>query len=98
MRRFSQTYGYPRIHAELAAANVRISKKRAARTMKEIGIQGVSRKGKRRASNKQQQHRLRRTWLRETLWQIGLTRYGLRISPIYRHGRDGCFVRCNRCF
>lgn len=43
-------YGAPRIHAELADAyGINVGKKRVARLMRELGIQGVSRRGKRRA-------------------------------------------------
>jgi putative transposase len=43
------TYGAPRIQAELADDHgVRISKKRVARLMKALGIEGVSRRRKRR--------------------------------------------------
>ena len=38
------TYGAPRIHAELAAQGVRISKKRVARLMRACGLAGVSRR------------------------------------------------------
>jgi putative transposase len=42
-------YGAPRIHAELRDAHgIYVGKKRVARLMKELGIQGVSRRGKRR--------------------------------------------------
>jgi putative transposase len=42
-------YGSPRIHAELADTyGIRIGRKRVARLMSEMGIQGVSRRGKRR--------------------------------------------------
>lgn len=44
-----ETYGAPRIHAELADDyGVRIGRKRVARLMKGLGIEGVSRRGKRR--------------------------------------------------
>jgi putative transposase len=43
-----ETYGAPRLHAELRARGVRVSKKRVARLMHEAGLQGVSRRGKRR--------------------------------------------------
>jgi putative transposase len=43
-------YGAPRIHAELALAHgERVSRKRVARLMAELGLEGVSRRGKRRA-------------------------------------------------
>ena len=38
------TYGMPRVHAELAAAGVRIGRKRVARLMRAVGVQGVSRR------------------------------------------------------
>jgi putative transposase len=44
-----QTYGVPRIHAELADDHgVRVGRKRVARLMRRLGIEGVSRRGKRR--------------------------------------------------
>ena len=42
--RSNGTYGAPRIHAELAAAGVRVGRKRVACLMKRAGIQGVSRR------------------------------------------------------
>ena len=38
------TYGVPRVHAELEAAGERLSRKRVARLMRELGIEGVSRR------------------------------------------------------
>jgi len=38
------TYGAPRIHAELAAEGTRVSRKRVARLMREVDLQGVSRR------------------------------------------------------
>jgi putative transposase len=44
-----QTYGAPRIHAELADDyGLRVGKKRVARLMRQLGVEGVSRRGKRR--------------------------------------------------
>jgi putative transposase len=42
--RSRQTYGAPRIHAELAAQGIRIGRKRVARLMRRAGLQGVSRR------------------------------------------------------
>ena len=39
-----KTYGAPRIHAALRAAGERVSRKRVARLMKALGIQGVTRR------------------------------------------------------
>jgi len=38
------TYGAPRIHAELAAQGIHIGRKRVARLMRTVGLQGVSRR------------------------------------------------------
>jgi len=44
---FLGTYGAPRIHAELAQAHgIRVGKKRVARLMKELRIEGVRRRKK----------------------------------------------------
>src|SRR5437870_3365575 len=44
-----ETYGVPRIHAELADDyGIRVGRKRVARLMRSLGIEGVSRRGKRR--------------------------------------------------
>ena len=39
-----ETYGCPRIHAELRAAGERVSRKHVARLMRDLGIQGVTRR------------------------------------------------------
>jgi putative transposase len=41
------TYGVPRIHAELAERGVRISRRRVARLLRELGLEGVSRRRRR---------------------------------------------------
>jgi putative transposase len=41
------TYGVPRIHAELRDQGIRISRRRAARLMRELGLEGVSRRRRR---------------------------------------------------
>ena len=43
-----QTYGAPRVHAELRARGARVGKKRVARLMRRLELEGVSRRGKRR--------------------------------------------------
>src|SRR5262245_46906450 len=40
------TYGMPRVHAELAADGVRVSRKRVARLMRTRGLEGISRRRK----------------------------------------------------
>lgn len=43
-KRSRGTYGVPRVHAELVEAGVRVSRKRIARLMRELGLAGVSRR------------------------------------------------------
>jgi putative transposase len=44
-----ETYGAPRVHAELREAyGIRVGRKRVARLMRELELEGVSRRGKRR--------------------------------------------------
>ncbi len=44
-----ETYGAPRVHAELRGAHeVRIGRKRVARLMRQLELEGISRRGKRR--------------------------------------------------
>jgi transposase InsO family protein len=38
------TYGVPRIHAELEAEGIRVSRKRAGRLMREAGLKGAHRR------------------------------------------------------
>lgn len=38
------TYGVPRMHAELEARGIRVSRKRIARLMRRLGLQGVTRR------------------------------------------------------
>jgi putative transposase len=46
-----RTYGAPRMHAELRDQGVRVSRKRVARLMRELGLEGVSRRrGKKRTT------------------------------------------------
>jgi putative transposase len=44
------TYGVPRVHAELAAQGVHTSRRRVARLMAEQGLEGVSRRKRRRST------------------------------------------------
>ena len=47
-----RTYGCPRIHAALSAEGVRVSRKRVARLMRELGIEGVTRRRFRKGTTK----------------------------------------------
>ena len=44
------TYGSPRVHAELIEAGTRVSAKRVARLMRSVGLEGVSRRKKRKTT------------------------------------------------
>ncbi len=44
------TYGTPRVHAELRAMGIRVSRRRIARLMSELGLEGVSRRNRRRST------------------------------------------------
>ncbi len=46
-RRSRETYGSPRVHAELGTLGIRCSRKRVARLMREAGLQGCMRGGRR---------------------------------------------------
>jgi putative transposase len=43
-----ETYGAPRVHLELRDQGMRVGRKRVARLMRQAGLQGVSRRGRRR--------------------------------------------------
>jgi len=51
------TYGAPRIYAELVEEGVRVSRKRIARLMREAGLEGVSRRRKKRTTIRDTQAR-----------------------------------------
>lgn len=46
-RRSSETYGYPRVHAELRALGVRCSRRRVARLIRKSGLRGACVAGRR---------------------------------------------------
>jgi putative transposase len=50
--RSRQTYGYPRVHAELRSLGVRCGRRRVARLMKVAGLRGCMRAKKRRTTRR----------------------------------------------
>jgi putative transposase len=51
-KRSRETYGYPRVHAELVALGVRCGRRRVARLMRKAGIRGCVRGKKRRTTRR----------------------------------------------
>jgi putative transposase len=51
-KRSRETYGYPRVHAELVALGVRCGRRRVARLMREAGIRGCVRGRKKRTTRR----------------------------------------------
>lgn len=51
-KRSRETYGYPRVHAELVALGVRCGRRRVARLMREAGIRGCVRGRKKRTTHR----------------------------------------------
>jgi putative transposase len=51
-RRSRETYGYPRVHAELCALGVRCGRRRVARLMRGAGLQGCMRNRKKRTTRR----------------------------------------------
>jgi putative transposase len=51
-QRSRETYGYPRVHAELRALGVRCSRKRVARLMQKAGLQGCIRGRRKRTTRR----------------------------------------------
>ena len=51
------TYGAPRIHAELQAEGIRVGRTRVARLMREMGIEGVSRRRRKRTTRRDEDAR-----------------------------------------
>ncbi len=94
------TYGAPRIHAELAAKDIRVGRKRVARLMRQAGVAGVSRrkfvtttvKGNRRQAPDPHLRR-GRLWSSATLPRTHLIGCGLPTLPIYRPGPASCISR-----
>ena len=64
-------YGVPRVHAELAAAGVRVSRKRVARLMREEGLAGASRRRGVRTTRADRGHRAAPDRVERRFWADG---------------------------
>ena len=56
-QRSRETYGVPRVHAELEALGERVSRKRVGRLMRELSLEGVSRRKGTRTTKRDQRAR-----------------------------------------
>jgi transposase-like protein len=89
--RSRETYGYPRVHAELRALGVLCGRRRVARLMRAVGLQGCVRGRKRRTTR----HDPRAAPAPDLLGRDFVAAQpkagsGWRTSPTYRHGRASC--------
>jgi len=86
--RSRQTYGYPRVHAELRSLGVRCERRRVARLMRAAGLRGCMRGKKRRTT-------CRDPWAApapdllhgDFVADRPKAGSGWRTSPTYRHGK-----------
>jgi hypothetical protein len=86
-----ETYGAPRIRADLREAHgVRVGRKRVARLIRQLGLEGVSRRGKRAAPRfRILPLRRRGTWSVAASRPRGRTSFGWPTSPTCRRTRAG---------
>jgi putative transposase len=90
-RRSRQTYGYPRVHAELRSLGVRCGSRRVARLMRAAGLRGCTRGKKCRTTRRDPQAApapdlLGRDFVAGRPNRIS----GWRTSPTYRRGKASC--------
>ena len=82
----SETYGAPRIHAELIDEGVRVGRKRVERLMKAAGIAGVSRRKAARTTVRDERLRPASIWSTATSMPRSPTSSGWPTSPTCRPG------------
>ena len=84
-------YGCPRIHAVLLAEGERVSRKRVARLMRELGIEGVTRRRFKTGTTKRDaKARPAPDLVNRDFSARGPTSCGWPTSRRCAHGRDGC--------
>src|SRR4051812_11746578 len=91
-----QTYGVPRIHADLSERGVKISRRRVARLLRELGREGVSRRRRRRSTTRPGGARpvAADSSAGASLRPARLISCGGRTSPTCPPGRAGCTSPC----
>ncbi len=86
--RSRETYGYPRVHAELCSLGIGCGRRRVARLMRAAGLRGCTRGSKRRTTRRDPRATfLHRICFAGTSWPLSPTGSGWRTSPTYRRGR-----------
>ena len=89
--RSRETYGYPRVHAELRTLGVLCGRRRVARLMRAVGLQGCVRGRKRRTTRHDPRAAPAPDLLgRDFVAARPKAGSGWRTPPTYRHGRASC--------
>jgi transposase InsO family protein len=92
-RESRETYGGPRIQADLIDEGIHVSDKRVARLMKERNIHGASRRKGFKATVRDHDVDQLRTWLTAGSPPRHPTNFGWPTSPTFRRGAGSCLWR-----